>query len=133
MVKLTGKYLWIAKNLCKDGVDAVSCSKGVGLGVSGLEAMIAFKNSKNISGVETANALMDKLTMSVTVPSGNSNLIAIPRGLALVLASSMVGMPPAFENLMVTLLGMFCKCAALAILAAVGDGKKVPDTRMPLL
>jgi hypothetical protein len=96
-------------------------------------AILALRNVKNASGVDTGKALIDKLTISVILPSGSSNLIAIASGFAFGPESSIVGIPPALVNLTVILLAVFCKCATLVILLADLDGANEPVKTISLL
>src|ERR1700676_2679817 len=103
---------------------------GVGFGASGPLCPAACKNARKSSGVATGNALAEILTMSVLLPSGSLNRIAIPCGLALGSASGSVGMPVVSENRTNTGT-LFAKWGALLKVAAEGLGVNVPSTITP--
>src|ERR1700704_6950212 len=103
---------------------------GVGFGASGPLCPAACKNARKSSGVATGNALAEMLTMSVLLPSGSVNRIAIPCGLALGSASGRVGTPVGSENRTNTATP-FIKWGALLNDVAGGLGVNVPSTITP--
>src|ERR1700687_5052946 len=103
---------------------------GVGFGASGPLCAAACKNAKKSSGVATGNELAEMLTMSVKLPSGSVNRIAIPCGLALGSASGSVGTPVGSDNRTKTA-ALFTKWGALLNDAADGLGVNVPSTITP--
>src|ERR1700680_7316 len=103
---------------------------GVGFGALGPLCAAACRNARKSSGVATGKALAERLTMSVLLPSGRVNRMAIPCGLALGSASGSVGTPVGSENRTNTGTGVL-KCGALLNEAAVELGVNIPSTLTP--
>src|SRR5450631_761793 len=109
----------------------MNSSIGVGLATPGPLEATACNIARKSSGVATGKLLAEMLTMSVLAPSGRSNRMAMPCGLACGSASGMLGTPVGSEKRTMTGTGL-AKCGALLNSDAPLKGVNIPASKMPL-
>src|SRR5262249_29997179 len=107
-------------------------SNFVGLGASGELAASASSKSRKSSPVATGKNLRELITMSVSLPPGRWNLMAMPCGLAALPPSGTLGIPLESEKRTVTGIVAPLNNTARLSPADSGDALKLPSTTMPL-
>src|SRR5262249_4628236 len=95
-------------------------------------AASASSKSRKSSPVATGKNLRELITMSVSLPSGRWNLMAMPCGLASADPSAIFGMPVESENRTVTGIGLPLNNTARLSPAASEEALKLPSTTTPL-
>src|SRR6476646_12050561 len=131
VAKLAGVFC-PARNALAVGWNSKNLSRAVGVAAHGPRAAIASINSRRSSVLETGKPLKLWAATSVLAPPGNSNLIAIPRGLAIGSLSGILGTPLKSEKRTVILLLGPCRCVALVISLAWRSGVNSPWKITPL-
>src|SRR6516164_1751805 len=116
-----------AKAVGTEGWLAVNCSNFVGLEASGGLAASASSKSRKSSPVATGKNLSELIAMSVSLPSGRWNLMAMPCGLASADPSGIFGIPVESENRTVARIELPLNNTARLSSAASGEALKLPS------